>query len=60
MKEIEVIYENGVFKPLKPIKLKNGTRARVLISSSCFLETTRKYRAKVKEDVLHKFVEERR
>jgi predicted DNA-binding antitoxin AbrB/MazE fold protein len=28
---IEVIYENGVFKPLEPVELKEGVRMRVEI-----------------------------
>jgi len=31
---IEVIYENGVLKPLKPLKLKEGQRLRVRILST--------------------------
>jgi len=29
MEEIEVIYENGVFKPLKKVDLKKGTRGKI-------------------------------
>ncbi|NJE54064.1 antitoxin family protein [Thermococcus sp. 21S9] len=31
---IEVIYENGVLKPLRPLKLKEGQRLRVRILST--------------------------
>ncbi len=30
-KEIEVVYEKGVFKPLRDVNLKEGTRALVVI-----------------------------
>ena len=33
MKTIEVIYENGVFKPLSPVNLPEGTRGRIEIDS---------------------------
>jgi predicted DNA-binding antitoxin AbrB/MazE fold protein len=32
MMEIEVIYENGVFKPLQKVNLKEGMRGRINIS----------------------------
>lgn len=60
MKEIEVVYENGVFKLLRDIKLKEGTKAVVLIKPSKLLEVARKYRVKVEKDVLKEFLEERR
>ncbi len=60
MKEVEVVFENGVFKPLSPIKLKEGTRAKVILKSSHILETARKYRTKVDVDVMKQFIEERR
>ncbi|WP_258083221.1 antitoxin AF2212-like protein [Thermococcus thermotolerans] len=44
---IEVIYENGVLKPLKPLKLKEGQRLRVRVYSDDFLELTREMRKKV-------------
>ena len=31
MTPIQVIYENGVFRPLKPIKLPEGARAEVIV-----------------------------
>lgn len=31
MQPIEVIYENGVFRPLSPIKLPEGVRAEVVV-----------------------------
>ncbi|GAB6100856.1 antitoxin family protein [Thermococcus atlanticus] len=61
MEIIEVVYENGVFRPLKKIKLKEGTRARVILNSpKGLLEIIRKYQKKVDTDVLEEFLEERR
>jgi len=31
---IEVIYENGVFKPLKKINLPNNTRGKVIVEKN--------------------------
>jgi predicted DNA-binding antitoxin AbrB/MazE fold protein len=57
---IEVIYENGVFKPLSDIKLSEGTEAFVIIKPKRILETGQQYRVKVDRDVLKEFLEERR
>jgi predicted DNA-binding antitoxin AbrB/MazE fold protein len=59
-KEIEAIYENGVFKPVKKVKLREGTRALVIIKPGRILEIARRHRIKVENDVLEEFVEERR
>lgn len=59
-KEIEAVYENGVFKPVKEVKLREGTRALVIIRPGRILEIARRHRIKVKDDVLEEFVEERR
>jgi predicted DNA-binding antitoxin AbrB/MazE fold protein len=58
--EIEVVYENGVFKPLKEVKLKEGAKAVVLVRPTGILRTARGYRMKVSEDVLQAFLAERR
>ncbi|MCD6373077.1 MAG: antitoxin family protein [Thermococcus sp.] len=44
---IEVIYENGVLKPLKPLRLKEGQKLRVRIYSGDFLELAREMRKRV-------------
>jgi len=31
MEEIEVIYENGVFKPVKKVNLKEGSRGKITV-----------------------------
>ncbi|MCK4432905.1 MAG: antitoxin family protein [Methanomicrobia archaeon] len=31
MEEIEVIYENGVFKPVKKVNLKEGSRGKIKV-----------------------------
>lgn len=60
MDEIEVVYEGGVFKPLKEVKLKEGAKAVVLVRPTGILRIAREYRMKVNEDVLHEFLSERR
>jgi predicted DNA-binding antitoxin AbrB/MazE fold protein len=61
LEEIEVVYEDGVFKPLKKTKVKEGTLGKVtLIKPFGLLELARKHRKKVKKDPLQEFLEERR
>lgn len=58
MEEIEVVYEKGVFKPLKKVKLKEGTHGRVVkIGIADVIES---FSRKVEKDALQEFVEERR
>ncbi len=59
-KIIEAIYENGVFKPLQKVDLKNGEKVKIEIKKETFLEKIKKYRVKVDEDVLKEFLKERR
>ena len=58
-KVIEVIYENGVFKPLEKVDLKDGERLKMEIKES-LVDKLRKYRIKVNTDALKEFLEERR
>lgn len=58
-KVIEVVYENGVFKPLEKVDLKEGERVKVVIKES-LVDKLKKYKIKVDTDVLKEFVEERR
>jgi len=58
-KVIEVVYENGVFKPLEKVDLKEGERVKVEIEES-LVDKLKKYKIKVDTDVLKEFVEERR
>ncbi len=58
-KVIEVIYENGVFKPLEKVDLKDGKRMRIEIKEN-LVERLKNYRIKVKKDILKEFIEERR
>ena len=59
VKVIEAIYENGVFKPLEKVDLKDGERVKVEIKES-LVDKLRKYRIKVDTDALKEFIEERR
>ena len=58
-KVIEVIYENGVFKPLEKVELKEGKKVRIEIKEN-LVERLKRYRTKVDRDVLKEFTEERR
>ncbi|HPS90572.1 MAG TPA: antitoxin family protein [Methanothrix sp.] len=58
--KVRVVYENGVFKPLKEIKLQDGTKAFVVLKAGKITEAARKFRIKVDKDVMQEFVEERR
>ncbi len=60
VKIIEAIYENGVFKPLQKVDLKNGERVKIEIKRETLLDKLRRYRVKVNEDVLENFLKERR
>lgn len=59
MEEVEVVYENGVFKPLKKLKLKEGTHARVIIELG-LADIIERFGEKVEKDALKEFLEERR
>jgi len=58
-KVIEVVYKNGVFKPLKEVNLREGEKLRIEIKES-LVDKLRKYRMKVDTDILQEFLEERR
>ena len=58
-KVIEVIYEDGVFKPLEKVDLKEGKKVRIEIKEN-IVERLKNYRIKVDRDILKEFIEERR
>jgi predicted DNA-binding antitoxin AbrB/MazE fold protein len=58
--KVRVIYEDGVFKPLQQIELKEGTVALVVLKSGRITNAARRFRIKVDKDVMQEFVEERR
>lgn len=60
MIEIEVIFMDGVFKPVQAVSLKEGTKAMVVIRDKTLLETLRKHRTAVDADVMTEFLAERR
>jgi len=41
---IEAVYEDGVLKPLKPLKLKEHEKVRIKIIKGNVVELTRKFR----------------
>jgi len=60
MDEIEVVYEKGVFKPLKGVNLKDGSKAIVVVKTKGIADILEKFSRKVDKDVLKEFLEERR
>ncbi|MBP1912415.1 antitoxin AF2212-like protein [Thermococcus stetteri] len=44
---VEAVYENGVLKPLKPLKLKEGERVLLKVKKSSIIELARKLREKI-------------
>jgi predicted DNA-binding antitoxin AbrB/MazE fold protein len=60
MEEIEVVYEKGVFKPLKGVNLKDGSKAIVVVKTKGIADILEKFSRKVDKDVLKEFLEERR
>ncbi|WP_099209474.1 antitoxin family protein [Thermococcus henrietii] len=59
MEEVEVVYENGVFKPLKKVNLKEGTHGKVIVELG-LADIIEKFSEKVEKDALKEFLEERR
>jgi predicted DNA-binding antitoxin AbrB/MazE fold protein len=60
MEGIEVVYEKGIFKPLKEVNLKDGTEAVVVVKTKGLADILEKFSRKVDKDVLKEFLEERR
>jgi len=60
-KVIEVIYENGIFKPLEKVDLKDGERVKIKIERS-LIEIIRSYQEKfkLKKEDVEEFLRERR
>jgi predicted DNA-binding antitoxin AbrB/MazE fold protein len=59
-KLIEVVYEGGVFKPIRKADLKEGIKGVVLLRSEGIADILEKYSRKVERDVLQEFLAERR
>ncbi len=60
-KIIEAIYENGVFKPLQKVNLREGKKVRLQVEEG-ILEIVERYQAKfrITEKDVNEFLEERR
>jgi predicted DNA-binding antitoxin AbrB/MazE fold protein len=58
--EIKVVFENGIFKPLGDVYLKDGTEAVVVVRPKEIADVLEKFSRKVDKDVLKEFLEERR
>ncbi|AJC71435.1 antitoxin [Thermococcus guaymasensis DSM 11113] len=59
MEEVEVVYEKGVFKPLKKVNLKEGTHGKVILELG-LADIIERFGEKVEKDALREFLEERR
>lgn len=59
MEEIEVVYEKGVFRPLKKVRLREGTHGKVIVKVG-IADVIENFSRKVKKDALQEFLEERR
>lgn len=59
MEEVEVIYEDGVFKPLKKVNIKEGTHGKVILELG-LADIIEKFGKRVEKDALKEFLEERR
>jgi len=59
---IEAVYEKGVLRPLKPLKLKEGEKVIVKIEREKLSEVIKRYQAvfKLSKEDVRKFLEERR
>ncbi|AAB90157.1 MULTISPECIES: antitoxin family protein [Archaeoglobus] len=57
-KIIEAVYENGVFKPLQKVDLREGEKVKIIAGN--LVERLRKYRVKVDSDIVAEFISERR
>ncbi|AAB90159.1 conserved hypothetical protein [Archaeoglobus fulgidus DSM 4304] len=58
-KIIEAVYENGVFKPLQKVDLKEGEKIRLRIEEG-IADVIKEFSRKVDQDVLEEFLRERR
>ncbi|WP_290598015.1 MULTISPECIES: antitoxin family protein [unclassified Archaeoglobus] len=58
-KIIEAIYENGVFKPLERVDLKEGEKVRLKLAKN-LAERLKKYQIEVERDLVAEFIAERR
>ncbi|MEM1672240.1 MAG: antitoxin family protein [Archaeoglobaceae archaeon] len=60
-KIIEAVYENGVFKPLEKVEIREGEKVRLRVEES-IVNTLRKYRKKFKisQKEVEEFLELRR
>ena len=58
--KVRVVYEDGVFKPLQQIELKEGTVAHVVLKPGRITDAAKRFRIKVDKDLMRGFIEERR
>ena len=60
-KVIEAVYENGVFKPLEKVNLKDGERVKIRVERS-LMEIIKSYQGifKLRKEDIEEFLRERR
>jgi predicted DNA-binding antitoxin AbrB/MazE fold protein len=61
VKVIEAVYENGVFKPLEKVNLKDGERVKIRVERS-LMEIIKSYQGifKLRKEDIEEFLRERR
>ena len=55
-----MVYEKGIFKPLKVVNLEDGSKAIVVVKPKGIADILEKFSRKVDKDALKEFLEERR
>ena len=58
-KIIEAVYEDGVFKPLQKVDLREGERIKLRLEEG-LADIIKKYSRKINHDALEEFLRERR
>jgi len=48
---VEAVYEKGVLKPLKEVKLREGERVRIVILMEDFYDLVKRVELEAKEDI---------
>ncbi len=63
LKVIEAVYENGIFKPLEKVNMREGERLKIRIEKSLLFDIIKKYRGyfeDIEEDLTGQLSSERR
>ncbi|MCW3132730.1 MAG: antitoxin family protein [Methanophagales archaeon] len=63
LKVIEAVYEQGIFKPLEKVNVREGERLKIKIEKSLLFDIVKKYRGyfeDIEEDLTDQLISERR